>query len=257
MKYYYAYHGPKNKREFDWSLGYGLTNKKKRDSVIIGSQVIVIQKPLDAENFRLCGVFKIIAHYDDMDNTFPFRFKLENVSKLSKFPILDDKAIGLELPKKTGGNKGRSNFQKYFCSQGITFQKHLEPIVAEVLLNNLDSPVLSLEDISESFRQEVLHSAKSSTLVRRERLERAKSKPKQRTVTTIVYDRNPDVVVEVLYRAKGKCEKCLNLAPFNRKSDSSPYLEVHHKKPLAYGGGDTVENAIALCPNCHREAHFG
>lgn len=33
--------------------------------------------------------------------------------------------------------------------------------------------------------------------------------------------------------------------------------EVHHKVPLSAGGDDTVENAIALCPNCHRKAHFG
>nr|WP_275041241.1 HNH endonuclease signature motif containing protein [Halomonas meridiana] len=49
----------------------------------------------------------------------------------------------------------------------------------------------------------------------------------------------------------------MNLAPFNRKSDGSPYLEVHHRKPLAEGGDDTVANAIALCPNCHRAAHYG
>ncbi|MGO2991961.1 MAG: HNH endonuclease [Halomonadaceae bacterium] len=24
-----------------------------------------------------------------------------------------------------------------------------------------------------------------------------------------------------------------------------------------YSGSDTVENAIALCPNCHREMHYG
>ncbi|MGH8437576.1 MAG: HNH endonuclease [Pseudomonas sp.] len=33
--------------------------------------------------------------------------------------------------------------------------------------------------------------------------------------------------------------------------------EVHHKVRLADGGLDTVENAIAVCPNCHRQAHFG
>ncbi|OOL15317.1 hypothetical protein BXQ27_32765, partial [Klebsiella aerogenes] len=26
---------------------------------------------------------------------------------------------------------------------------------------------------------------------------------------------------------------------------------------LSNGGEDSVENAIALCPNCHRQAHFG
>jgi 5-methylcytosine-specific restriction protein A len=75
--------------------------------------------------------------------------------------------------------------------------------------------------------------------------------------TVAVYERNADVIAEVLLRANGTCERCGNSAPFLRKSDGSPYLEVHHKVRLADGGDDTVENAIAICPNCHRRAHFG
>jgi len=40
-------------------------------------------------------------------------------------------------------------------------------------------------------------------------------------------------------------------------STGMPYLEVHHWTPLAEGGLDTIENAAALCPNCHKQAHFG
>ena len=94
--------------------------------------------------------------------------------------------------------------------------------------------------------------------VSRESVRRAASpKPTKKVVSVVVYDRNPDVVAEVLYRANGHCELCLCLAPFNRKSDGSPYLEVHHKEPLAENGDDTVENAMALCPNCHRKSHYG
>ncbi|MFX5176317.1 HNH endonuclease, partial [Acinetobacter baumannii] len=53
------------------------------------------------------------------------------------------------------------------------------------------------------------------------------------------------------------CECCGSLAPFSRRRDGSPYLEVHHKRPLSKGGDDTVENAVALCPNCHRFEHHG
>jgi 5-methylcytosine-specific restriction protein A len=63
-------------------------------------------------------------------------------------------------------------------------------------------------------------------------------------VVTKSYLRNPDVIVEVLNRAGGF-------------TDKTPYLEVHHKVQLAAGGEDVVENAIALCPNCHRREHFG
>ena len=76
-----------------------------------------------------------------------------------------------------------------------------------------------------------------------------------RTITT--YDRNPHIVAQALVRANGICEACEATAPFARRSDNSAYLEVHHMVPLAAGGLDKLENLIALCPNCHREAHHG
>jgi 5-methylcytosine-specific restriction protein A len=89
------------------------------------------------------------------------------------------------------------------------------------------------------------------------RLAAAEKHPKTQMVTTTVFIRNPYVVAEVLHRAQGKCEKCGHEAPFLRAKDGTPYLEVHHQILLSEGGEDTVENAIALCPNCHRQVHFG
>lgn len=68
--------------------------------------------------------------------------------------------------------------------------------------------------------------------------------------------RDPDVVAWVLLQANGNCEACENPSPFKR-DDGSGFLEVHHVKTLASGGPDTVDNAIACCPNCHRELHYG
>ena len=257
MKYYYAYHGAKNKNDFDWKLGYGLASESKRDKVAIGSKVIVIQKPYRDERFRLCGVFKIIKHYDEITNAFPYRFELEDVSNLSEFIVLDDIELSHELPVISGGISSWNNFKKHFCAQGITFQKPLTPEVCDILLSKINFQEDTFERVTESFNEKVKKSLKSSSKERIKRLKSARKKPKQKIVSTIVYERNSDVVAEVQYRAKGICEKCLKTAPFDRKSDGSPYLEVHHEVPLAKGGDDTVENAIALCPNCHREAHFG
>lgn len=43
-------------------------------------------------------------------------------------------------------------------------------------------------------------------------------------------------------------------SPFETKT--GPYLEVHHLTRLADGGADCPENVIALCPTCHRKAHY-
>jgi 5-methylcytosine-specific restriction endonuclease McrA len=81
--------------------------------------------------------------------------------------------------------------------------------------------------------------------------------PKKVIIKSYEYIRNPLVVIEALERANGKCEKCHKNAPFLRNKDSTPYLEVHHKIPLSQNGEDTLKNVLALCPNCHREEHFG
>lgn len=60
----------------------------------------------------------------------------------------------------------------------------------------------------------------------------------------------------VLQHAKGACEACSEPAPFSR-ADGVAFLETHHVRQLADGGTDTITNTVALCPNCHREIHYG
>lgn len=81
--------------------------------------------------------------------------------------------------------------------------------------------------------------------------------PERHLAVTHRFTRNPYVAAATLRRADGQCEECKCPAPFNRASDGRPYLEVHHRKFLSEGGKDSLENTMALCPNCHREAHYG
>lgn len=113
-----------------------------------------------------------------------------------------------------------------------------------------------LSAVHAEFERQVLECAEMNATQRRSLLEGGAVKPKKIEVRATVFVRNPAVVVEVLMRASGRCESCLKQAPFQRRSDGSPYLEVHHRTPLSEGGYDTVENAIALCPNCHRREHY-
>lgn len=108
----------------------------------------------------------------------------------------------------------------------------------------------------EQFQNAIRFALHDKPELRRKRLENAQAIPTKIEIVSSSFLRNPDVVAEVLFRANGYCEHCNNPAPFNRRADNSPYLEVHHIKPLAEDGEDTVANAIALCPNCHRRAHY-
>lgn len=146
---------------------------------------------------------------------------------------------------------------EYYEATTNTTGHALRAVVArhERRLSPLETPA-SLEALQEQFAHEVRAALSRDSQTRRERLAHAPKVPGTATVTTRVFLRNADVVAEVLRRADGVCEICGRNAPFIR-GDGSPYLEVHHRVQLAHGGEDTVENAIAACPNCHREVHHG
>lgn len=58
-----------------------------------------------------------------------------------------------------------------------------------------------------------------------------------------------------LARAQGVCEGCGQDAPFVTAT-GEPFLEVHHIGRLSDGGPDHPEHVAAVCPNCHRRAHY-
>lgn len=61
--------------------------------------------------------------------------------------------------------------------------------------------------------------------------------------------RDPKVRMAVLQRAQYRCERCTESRTF------PGFLDVHHV--LGAELSDRFYNCVALCPNCHREAHYG
>jgi 5-methylcytosine-specific restriction enzyme A len=70
------------------------------------------------------------------------------------------------------------------------------------------------------------------------------------------FGRSQAVRQYVLRRAAGKCEGCDAAAPFVTPA-GKPYLEPHHIRRLTDQGPDDPRFMAALCPNCHREVHYG
>ncbi len=67
--------------------------------------------------------------------------------------------------------------------------------------------------------------------------------------------RDSKVRAYVIELAGGKCEYCGRDGFL--MSSGRRYIEAHHIIALSAAGRDVVENVIALCPEHHREAHFG
>ncbi len=80
-------------------------------------------------------------------------------------------------------------------------------------------------------------------------------RPNKKDGSSQTYERSPAVKAYVLQRANGKCELC-GKSTFLTTYDSY-YLEVHHIISLSENGSDTTANTVGLCPQCHRELHYG
>lgn len=116
------------------------------------------------------------------------------------------------------------------------------------------TPIIPQSEIDKIFERKVQKSSSLSLEELKNRANKSPDKPGSRTTTTTTYQRDANVVNYTLKRANGICELCEQPAPFKKKN-GSPYLEVHHVVQLSKGGDDTIENAVALCPNCHRKMH--
>lgn len=163
--------------------------------------------------------------------------------------------IRLELLKKvTNKLLDLDNLRRVGLKNAPQGPKKLDGTILEYIQNNFET---ALSDLINTEYNEVNKSLLMESNQRKKRIRIAPKKPKRVAVITYIYERSPDIVAEALIRANGICESCHSPAPFKRKKDKTPYLEVHHKVRLSDGGEDTMKNVLALCPNCHRKAHYG
>lgn len=158
----------------------------------------------------------------------------------------------------------RKEYQGLFAGQTVdevvNLMREAGPSFARVIEHLravTDEPTIALAVLKRIESEEEKAVRSDRTEDRQQRLATAPKTPHRIKVFSYTFKRNPDVVVEALLRAAGNCELCGKSAPFNRVTDGTPYLEVHHIKSLSDGGEDTLKNVLALCPNCHREVHHG
>lgn len=229
------------------SQGYSNLNpagsKRKNEgcfrSIQIGDYVLAYET-VDIK--AITAICQVIDKYEQ-DNEI-----LVDFQKVRDFNVF----LGLDSMKEINGLSDCQVIQNHRGTLLELERKHYD-VVTERLeeLNFLDN----YYDVLNSEVQKALADGSKE---RQQRLEsRTELIPETYETITRIFRRNSDVIAEVLVRANGVCERCKKPAPFIKARSGTPFLEVHHNIRLADGGEDTVENAIAVCPNCHRELHFG
>lgn len=126
------------------------------------------------------------------------------------------------------------------------------------LLEFLLVPVNNIYNTYTPIGSQLFANSKKPTLAElRKKVKHLSSKPPKGSVATREYFmRSEDIVMYAIVRADGNCEYCNNPGPFEDLKGNL-FLEVHHIHRLADDGPDSPQNVAAICPNCHKEAHFG
>lgn len=136
--------------------------------------------------------------------------------------------------------------------RGLKPAKHVGPNVLAIIEELIAEHEGTFSSPKATFHEQIAALRRSPDL----QIPAGVERPEQQRQVSTVYSRDPSVVAWVLNNSRGKCEVCRNEAPFTKLNDDF-YLEVHHLLRLADGGSDRISNAVAACPNCHRELHYG
>lgn len=151
-----------------------------------------------------------------------------------------------------------SNISYVYSLLGLRWVRGLKPLknVGTNVLPVIEELILKHENLSLNLSLEFENQVSNLRSLKILKEPKGVAAPEKKSTKSISFNRDPKVVAWVLKSSGGVCECCNSPAPF-KKHDGDFYLEVHHLRRLADGGSDKVTNAIAVCPNCHRELHYG
>ncbi|WP_156784209.1 HNH endonuclease [Sphingomonas sp. SKA58] len=154
------------------------------------------------------------------------------------------------------GKGGRIRFLGLFACAGwdTELQPDIKGTEREAIVFTL-VPLRETDLEGDDLTVEKAPAADLATLRNRAIAAAAPAQMRQAASAASLYVRSRDVRDYVLARAAGHCENCSQPAPFLTAA-GRPYLEAHHIRRLSDGGPDDPRFVAAVCPNCHRQAHY-
>jgi len=119
---------------------------------------------------------------------------------------------------------------------------------------NVSTSPINKTTLESLYEKKIKEAKRLTTEQLEQRVKSVSKRSGQRNTTVTQYERSPWISEYAKRRANGICQLCLEPAPFENKK-GEPYLETHHIIWLSKDGEDSIENTVALCPNCHRKMH--
>lgn len=231
------------------------------------------------EEGKIPRYWNIFGHAASLDPTksnniiaqlnFPLKGRTKQVQGIIAKDVKGQVCL-LHRGKPGGGGKGltRDAFLDWTSRELVQVQFKSGEIDDALLICKLDSSslandLLSFIDEFDTLKKYLKSGQQdpSGFLTLAQLRKRARSnvngnkKTKTTTQTIEVRERCENVKAIALKHANGTCQLCDRPAPF-KKTDGTPFLEVHHIKWLSKDGPDSEENVIGLCPNCHKKMHI-
>ena len=135
----------------------------------------------------------------------------------------------------------------------LFFNNNMEDLVETKNMTKQETVLRKEKTIEELITAAIIHEQKKTTSHHTASNPYGNQRPRKKVSND--YERDTTISAAVKQRAEGKCDLCGNNAPFVDDS-GQPFLEEHHVEWLMNGGADSLDNAVALCPNCHRKMHI-
>jgi 5-methylcytosine-specific restriction endonuclease McrA len=185
--------------------------------------------------------------------------------QFEKISILLPSKFSPLVVKERNGKKVLGGRQSYLSEISEELAKELFKMTSQGSVERITTNHLAPQEKSNNDEKIATQSSADELMNKivgeRSNKKNTKSKKNKQPATsppTPQHDRSQFVKEYVYKRANGKCELCSNNAPFEtgkKTENRRPFLESHHIVWLSKKGDDTIENSVALCPNCHRKMH--
>lgn len=236
-------------------------NKEGSDSIIVTTGGRHTKRVSYSDSLQPDGSWVYTGQGEKGDQN-PYSFANSLLTNLDKKILLfTTREPTAKEVRERGNNKKQYQFEGLFKAIEWKIEIQTEgKRIGDKLVKYVLQPIEELEEINLPIQdplENILLEPLEFYTIRAKILSNSDKITKPNAVVLTEYkNRSVEIKKYALLRAKGQCENCGKDAPFVN-SNNIPFLEVHHIFSLSDDGPDHPINVAAICPNCHREAHYG